>query len=157
MNKTTFLKKIRYRRDKWNTLIETIINNGFKEVMISNHWSVKDVIAHITWYDKELTNALQQKSIVDNIFWNMQINKRNEMIFQKTHEQSFEDILKTSQETFNRLIEEIEKLTDIELNVDNYIQRKSDKRITYDFIAGNNFYHYEDHADILIEHFDLDY
>lgn len=157
MNKKTFLKKIRYRRDKWNTLIETIIDHGLNEEMISTNWSVKDVISHITWYDKELTNALHQKSIVDNEFWNMRINERNEMIFQTTHEQPFEDVLNTSQETFNRLIEEIEKLTDIELNADNYIQRKSDKRITYDFIAGNNFYHYEDHADILIERFDLEY
>jgi hypothetical protein len=95
--------------------------------------------------------------MVTNEFWNMQLNERNDFIFQKTHFQPFEAILNSSKQTFNRLIKEIEKLTDTELNADNYIQRKSDKRITHDFIAGNNFYHYEDHADILIEHFDLEY
>jgi hypothetical protein len=61
-----------------------------------------------------------------------------------------------SKDIFNSLILSIEEMSDEELNSDDFIQRK-EKRITWDFIGGNNFWHYEDHEDALIERFDLDY
>ncbi|MHA2366159.1 MAG: DinB family protein [Candidatus Hodarchaeales archaeon] len=157
MNLKTFLKKYKYHRGRWDSLIDLIIDKRLHEEIVKENWSLKDVIAHITWYEKELVNALKEKTIVESKFWNLSIKERNELIFINTHEKTLEEILSNSKEIFNSLITEIEKLTDIELNSDNFIKRKSDKRITYDFISGNGFYHYDDHEDILIERFDLEY
>ncbi|NHJ47655.1 MAG: DinB family protein [Asgard group archaeon] len=157
MNMNTFLKKIKLKRKHWDLTIDTIIKKGLENEMYSKKWSIKDVIAHITWYDKALLKALKKKSIVDSDFWSLSIDDRNEMIFNNTQEKSFNELLKESKETFDALIEEISKLSDEELNSEDYIKREPGKRITWDFIGGNNFWHYEDHEDALIELFNMDY
>ena len=151
------LKKIRYNRKKWNALIEKIIEKGLSKERISHKWFVKDVIAHITWYEKELLEALEDRSIAESEFWNMSVEDRNEMIFNKTQERTFNEILKESKSAFDDLITKIEAMSNEELNSDVFIKRKSDTRITWDFIGGITFWHYEDHEDLFIERFDLEY
>ncbi len=153
----TFLNKMIFRRKHWDSLIDTIINKGLDKEKISDKWYFKDVLCHITWYDKELLKALESKSIAESKFWNMSISERNEMIFNETQEITLDEILKESKSVFNNLVNKIKELSDDDLNSDDYIKRKSDKRIIWDFIGGNNLWHYEDHEDALIERFDLDY
>ena len=146
-----------YRRKHWDSTVEAIIKKGLEKEKISEKWFLKDSIAHISWYEKELLNALENRSIADSEFWNMSIQDRNDMIFQKTQEKSLEGIIEESKSIFDALITKIESLSNEELNSDVYIKRKSDSRITWDFIGGITFWHYEDHEDLLIELFDLDY
>ncbi|OLS32954.1 MAG: hypothetical protein HeimAB125_03460 [Candidatus Heimdallarchaeota archaeon AB_125] len=153
----TFLKKMKYRRKHWDSLINTIIKKRLDKEKISEKWYFKDVICHITWYDIEVLKALETKSIVESKFWNASISERNEMIFNDTQEITLDKILKESKRVFKDLINKIEDLSDEDLNSDEYIKRKSDKRITWDFVGANDFWHFEDHEDVLIERFDLDY
>ncbi len=153
----TFLKKMQYRRKHWDSLINTIIKKGLDKEKISEKWYFKDVICHITWYDKEILKALETRSIAESKFWNVSISDRNDMIFNDTQEITLDEILKESKSIFDDLVNRIEELCDEDLNSDDYIKRKSDKRITWDFIGANNFWHFEDHEDALIERFDLDY
>ncbi len=148
---------MRYRRKHWDATVDAIIEKGLAEERISDKWFVKDSIAHISWYEKELLDALEKKSIVDSEFWNMSVEDRNEMIFNKTQDRTFDELLKKSKSTFEDLITKTESMSNEELNSDVYIKRKSDTRITWDFIGGITFWHYEDHEDLFIELFDLDY
>lgn len=153
----TFLKKMKFRRKHWDSLIDAIIEKGLDRKRISDKWYFKDVICHITWYDKEILKALETKSIAESQFWNASISERNEMIFNDTQELTLDEILKESKNVFNHLVNKIEELSNDDLNADDYIKRKSDKRITWDFIGAITFWHYEDHEDALIELFNLDY
>ena len=153
----TFLKKMKYRRKHWDSLIKNIIKKDLDKEKISEKWYFKDVICHITWYDIEVLKALETKSIAESKFWDASISERNEMIFNDTQEITLDRILKESKRVFKDLISKIEDLSDEDLNSDEYIKRKSDKRITWDFVGANNFWHFEDHEDVLIERFDLDY
>ena len=153
----TFLKKMKYRRKHWDSLIKNIIKKGLDKEKISEKWYFKDVICHITWYDIEVLKALETKSIAESKFWNVSISERNEMIFNDTQEFTLDEILEESKSVFSDLVNKIKELSDDDLNSEDYIKRKSDKRITWDFIGANNFWHFEDHEDALIERFDLDY
>ena len=146
-----------YRRKHWDAIIETVFKKGLEKEKISDKWFFKDVICHITWYDKEILEALETKSIARSKFWNMSIAERNEMIFNDTQEITLDEILKESRSVFDELVKAIKELSDDELNSEEHIKRKSDKRITWDFIGANNFWHYEDHEDALIQLFELDY
>ena len=148
---------MRYKRKHWDYLIDSVIEKGLENEILSEIWSFKDVICHVTWYDKELVKALDTKSIVGSNFWNVSVSQRNDTIFNDTQKITLDEILKESKTTFNTLVKKIEALKDEDLNSDEYIKRKSDKRITWDFIGANNFWHFEDHEDALVERFDLDY
>lgn len=157
IKKSTFLKKLRYRRKHWDSTIDTIIANNLENEKISQKWYLKDIIAHITWYEKELLFALEHKSIVESEFWNMKVDERNNVIFTKTQENTLSDILTDSTKVFNNLIAKVEDLTHEDLNSENFVERKEGTRITHDFIGGISFWHYEDHEDALIDRFDLEY
>lgn len=157
IKKTTLLKKMIYRRKQWDLTIDSILEKGVENDRISQKWYLKDVIAHITWYERELLDALEMKSIVRSKFWNMDVEERNEMIFLNTQDLILNALLVDSKKTFDNLVNKIETLTDDELNSDIYIKRKEGTRITHDFIGGISFWHYEDHEDHLIDLFDLEY
>ena len=47
MKKKTLLKKMRYRRKHWDSIVDAIINKGLEGERVSDKWFVKDSIAHI--------------------------------------------------------------------------------------------------------------
>ena len=118
---------------------------------------MKDVVAHITWYEKELLDGLQKKSIAESKFWNTDVETRNAMIFEETQDRTLEELLAESRNVFERLLKEIETISDDDLNSDVYIKRKEGTRVTHDFIGGLTFWHAEEHEDVLIDLFDLEY
>jgi hypothetical protein len=124
---------------------------------VTSKWILKDVIAHISWYEKELLDGLQKQSIADSTFWNADVKTRNAMIFEKTQDLTLAELLTESKSIFERLLKEIETISDDDLNSDVYIKRKEGTRVTHDFIGGLTFWHAEEHEDVLIDIFDLEY
>ncbi len=157
IKRTTLLKKMLYRRKQWDLTIGSVLAKHVENERISQKWYLKDVIAHITWYERELLDALEKKSTVESKFWNMDVEERNEMIFESTQNQNITDLLVDSKEAFDNLVKKIETISDEDLNSDIYIKRKEGTRITHDFIGGITFWHYEDHEDALIDKFNLEY
>ncbi len=157
IKRTTLLKKMIYKRKHWDFTIDSIFAKQQENGPISQKWYLKDVIAHITWYEKELLDVLEKKSMAESEFWNMGIEERNDMIFNNTQNQTLNDLLIESKKTFDDLVGKIQTISDEDLNSDTYIKRKEGARITHDFIGGITFWHYEDHEDALIDLFDLEY
>ena len=151
------LRKMIYKRKHWDFTIASIFAKQQENGLISQKWYLKDVIAHITWYEKELLDVLEKKSMAESEFWNMGIEERNDMIFDNTQNQTLNDLLIESKTTFDDLVGKIQTISDDDLNSDTYIKRKEGTRITHDFIGGITFWHYEDHEDALIDLFDLEY
>ena len=148
---------MKFNRKLWDLTIDSIIAMKAENDPVSQKWFLKDVIAHVSWYDKELLDALETRSIVESEFWNMDVEARNEFIFANTQDQTFPDLLKQSKTTFDKLLKTIETISDEDLNSDIYVKRKEGTRIIHDFIGGITYWHYEEHHDRLIDVFDLDY
>ncbi|MHA2322586.1 MAG: DinB family protein [Candidatus Thorarchaeota archaeon] len=147
IKRTTLLKKMLYRRKQWDLTIDSVIAKHGESDRISQKWHLKDVIAHITWYERELLDALEKKSTVESEFWNMDVEERNKLIFANTQDQTLTDLLAVSKSAFDNLVKKIETISDEDLNSEIYIKRKQGTRITHDFIGGITFWHYEDHED----------
>ena len=157
IKRTTLLKKMLFKRKQWDLTIDSVLAKSVENVRISQKWFLKDVIAHITWYERELLDALVKKSTAESKFWNMDVEERNEMIFAKTQDLTLTDLLAESKKAFENLVKKIETISEDDLNSDIYIKRKQGTRITHDLIGGITFWHYEEHEDALIDKFDLEY
>ena len=146
-----------YKRKQWDLTIDSVFTKRVENELVTQKWYLKDIIAHITWYERELLDALEKRSTAESKFWNMDVEKRNEMIFENTQDQTLTDLLADSKISFDNLVKMIETISDEDLNSDIYIKRKEGTRITHDFIGGITFWHYEDHEDPLIDKFNLEY
>jgi hypothetical protein len=109
LKKETFLKKIKYRRRNWNRIIDQISERGLNTEIIQKNWYLKDVIAHISWYDKQIVDALMKRSILENKFIFMSFQDRNALIYNNSQEKTLSELLKESRTIFGKLITEIEK------------------------------------------------
>ena len=124
MKRTTLMKKMRYHRKRWDLTIKSVFEKQLENEPVSQKWYLRDVIAHLTWYEKELLEALEKQSQVDSEFWNMEVEKRNDMIYRKTQEHSLNEIIQESKRTFEELIDVVATISDEDLNSDTYVKRK---------------------------------
>ena len=157
MNKKTLIKKLVYGHDNVNFTFQQIGNLNLQNTIIEKNWLPKDVLAHVTWYMKEVIATLATKSTINSTFWSMSIEDRNNYIFNNTHAQDFQILLNEFEDVFHSLIKSCEILTEENLISEDYISLMKGKRKTFDFILGNVYFHFDDHIDVLIENFDLDY
>jgi hypothetical protein len=52
MDKLTFINKVQEAHEEWQSLIAEVDKSRMTESGLPGAWSVKDVIAHITWYER---------------------------------------------------------------------------------------------------------
>lgn len=153
----TLLKKMKHHRRHWERTLDLIIEKGLENTPVSQKWFLRDVVAHVLWYETELLSALERQSIIDSDFWNMEVEARNDMIYLETQSRALDELREDSQTIFLGLLKKIESISDEDLNSDTYIKRRKGTRVTHDFIGGITFWHWEEHEDSLINIFDLDY
>ncbi|MFW9856639.1 MAG: DinB family protein [Candidatus Thorarchaeota archaeon] len=147
------ISTMKRERKRWDELIKTLIDSGYANEIIKDKWTLKDVIAHIYWYEFEIVNALRQKSIKNIAFWNESIKKRNLSIFNQTNRLSLEEILKEANKTFAGLIIEVEKLSNDDLKSRSFF--KDSRKTVFRLIMGNSTGHYSEHDHKLIKRFNL--
>ena len=163
MNQKTLLKKLNYGQTYFNTIIQQIVDKEKTTEIITNKWTIKDVLQHLTWYNIEVTEALKNKSLMKSEFWRQGIDERNEIIFNKSTNESFMNVKSKYDSSYKDLIKEIEKLNDTDLNSDNFLEfeilkNSGGPRKVFEFILGNSSpHHYLEHVDDLIERFNLSY
>ena len=63
MDKNTFLNTLKNERVKWDALIARIDENRMEESGASGDISVKDTIFHITWFEQEMVNVLNEQAL----------------------------------------------------------------------------------------------
>ena len=154
MSITTFVSRMKTERDRWDKLIQEIIDRGFENEIIKNSWTLKDVICHIYWYEKELVKALEQRTLKTIPFWNQSIKTRNQIIYKQTKKVNLREALDTSVVVFHDLVQQIEKLLDTDLKSRSFF--KDSKKTVYRLVEGNSTGHYSEHDYKLIKRFDLE-
>lgn len=112
LTKDVLLKIFHTERQRWEALLATIDEEHMLQAGVAGHWSVKDVIAHITVYEAwlvEWLKAAQQggfppPSVLDDA----NIDRRNERVYSETHILSLEEVIAQARLTFQELIAVIE-------------------------------------------------
>jgi uncharacterized damage-inducible protein DinB len=109
-------------------------------------WSVKDVIAHITWFEREMVGVIQARALVGSELWNLPPDARNAAIFVQNRDRSLADVLAEAERVYAELLAAIETLTDEELADPARFAGMPTDWQPWRVIAGNSFEHYRDHA-----------
>ena len=105
-----------------------------------------------------MTEALKNKSLSKSKFWKQSIDERNGLIFDNSTNEDFSSVKAKYDSSYNDLVQQAGKLTDEDLNSEDYLNYSKGPRKTSEFILGNSSpYHYLEHIDDLIERFELEY
>ena len=139
------IEKVKHERATWEVLIEQIEQERFTQPGVAGSWSVKDIIAHITWHEREMVGLVKAHALVGSELWNLPTDERNAAIYDEISEQPLEQVLEESTQVSQQLIDMLPSLTDQDLtNPESFPGMPPDWQ-PWMIIAQNTYEHYQDH------------
>lgn len=129
ISKTELIKLLHSERNQLKDLLNRINEKRMEIPNVQGNWSVKDIIAHITVWEHRGTKWIEAivkgeepkiplagyiVSDMDNMV--KIINKLNEETYQKNKNRPLKDILEEFDEAFLKLIEQVQALSEDQLN-----------------------------------------
>jgi uncharacterized damage-inducible protein DinB len=145
VNKRAFIERIQRSRRTWNDLVNEFEPAAREQPGFCGAWSIKDVIAHITWYERAMVRMLKAQSFEESKYWDLSLEERNALIFEENKDLSLETVMETSQQVFTALIEQLEALPEEALNDPAYFPWMPADWKPWQVIASNTYEHYEGH------------
>jgi hypothetical protein len=112
---------------------------------VAGGWSVKDIIAHIAWGERESLGVAQARAVVGSELWQLSEDERNAVVVEQNRRRELRDVLADSRGIFRLYFEAVAALSEEDLNDASRFAQMPDGwrpwRILYD--PG----HYQAHAD----------
>ncbi|HTP10273.1 MAG TPA: ClbS/DfsB family four-helix bundle protein [Anaerolineae bacterium] len=144
------LEVMRTARSNWEALLAEAGEARLTEPGVEGDWSVKDIIAHITYYETWAA---------DNVFafWRgeprpvseykgLEMDERNARLYERIRSKSLAQAWQESQVSFQRSIEAVEGLRDDDLYDPKFTRVPDADWTVFDLIEGDTFEHYNDHT-----------
>ena len=129
----------------WVELIEQIEQFQLSSSHTVGDWTLKDIIAHITWHEKEMVGLIKAHALVGSQLWNLPTDERNAAIYQEVKDQPLEQVLAESQQVHQQLMEALPSLSDDDLTDPSTFPNMPPDWQPWMIIAQNTYEHYEDH------------
>ena len=154
MEKAELLNWLKQEHRQWEALLDQIDSARMEEPGVAAHWSMKDIVAHLTGWNRNLVaqlEALQRGEAQPPPPWPPELQTDDEVnawIYETTHGRSLHEVLDKSQQVFRQLFAVIEAFPDSvkidiyrnEAGKQFYLVCVGDERIP----AGEFFYHFHD-------------
>jgi len=81
--KDELLTMIRTARARRETLLAEIPAAWLTEPGVTGEWSIKDIIAHITWGERENIGVVRAHAVVGSDLWHLSEDERNAAVFEQ--------------------------------------------------------------------------
>ena len=146
ITKEIFSAETRQAYAEWQSCLDRVPLQDMDIPIDEMGWSVKDIIAHITWHEREMIGVLKARALVGSNLWELPLNERNAAIYDQHKDLPLEEIQRDAQKTHGELMPLIETLTTEELNQADLFADMPKEWAPWDVIASNTYRHYRDHT-----------
>jgi uncharacterized protein (TIGR03083 family) len=144
-NKIDFIDRIRASRSELDEVVRSIDPRLMTAPGACGDWSVKDVLAHITWHEQEMFNVVLNRALVGSDLWNVSLELRNQTIYEENRDRDLKDVLEDYRVVFESLMEVMGSLTDEDLLEASHFAEMPSNWKPWEVIASNTYEHYDDH------------
>ena len=145
MDKATLLKTLVETRAAWEALLDEVSEKQMQQPGAAGKWSVKDIIAHVTWGESEIAPVLTTHILAGSELWQMTDDERNEIMYQRNKSRSLPEIIDEERQAYTALLAAVQALSDEDLSDARRFEQMPQEWQPWQLIAGNSFQHYEDH------------
>ncbi len=151
MDTTQFINTLKETRVEWEALLAQIGETRVEQSGATGKWSVKDVIAHITWGEIEIVPIMRTHVVAGSELWELSDYERNEIVYQRNRDRSLHEIMSKDQQAYTDLFAAAQTLSDEDLNDPRRYKHMPQDWIPWQLYAGCSFGHYQDHMTSLRE------
>ena len=149
MTKSRLLDLLRSRRAEWDTVLAQMPQDAMEEAGVAGHWSVKDIIAHITyherWYADRLHEQLRGENYTPTELDFMPLDERNARIYEQNRDRSLGDVLEESRQVFSRLVAGVEAHSEAFLTQPHEFEGAPGPALIWQMLRGDVYDHYPQH------------
>jgi hypothetical protein len=149
MEKKAFLRWVRDTRADFDAAVGQVEPERMSQPGVSGVMSVKDILAHVTWFEREMVGLLRQEALVGSELWELPEDERNAAILEANRDRPLGEVLEEAPQVFQQLLQALEALDEGALNDASRFRGMPADWVPWQVIAGSSSRHYEDHgADI---------
>lgn len=154
MDKETLLHMIQAARFRFDMLLTVFTNEQMTQPGVESDWSVKDIIAHITWSEREMVGVMKQRALVGSDLWGVSTDERNQAVYEENKDRPLPEVLQEAGQVFTELIEQLEGLSEEDVTELGRFAEMPEDLPFWRLLAGNSYIHYHEHAEAIGNWFD---
>jgi hypothetical protein len=145
IDKAGFIDLVRETHARWEALLAQLDDSRMLQPGVDGDWSVKDVIAHIAWHERQMVQVLQSRALIGSELWDLPLDQRNQAIYEENKDLSLEEARTQAAETYRLLLQELEALSEEELHDPGRYAGMPPDWQPWQLFAENTYQHYQDH------------
>lgn len=153
LSKAELLEVMRAERAKWIALLAEISEARFSEPLVEGEWSIKDVIAHLTYYENAVVRWLDHvqrgERLPPSELTGLSMDERNAIVRDRNTDRALADVLRDSELSFNRSLDAVQRLRDENLHDLEFTRRIGADYSAHDMIEGDTYGHYREHIEFV--------
>jgi uncharacterized protein (TIGR03083 family) len=147
VTKQQLLATIRGDRQRFERIVERVPGELLSEPILAGGWSVKDVLAHVAWGEREAIAVAKARALVHQELWDLPEYELNELVVRESRTHGLGEVMAEYRAAFDEFVAAIEGMSDDDLNEPDRIRGLTERipgwrpwRVLYDPD------HYEDHG-----------
>jgi hypothetical protein len=151
-SKAAVLEELETEHARWVAILDEIGPARMLTPGVEGDWTVKDVIAHVTYYERvvrdRLTASLAGREFVRPEYESpkgLSIDDRNAWIYARIRDLPLDEVLRESREVYPPILEAVHTLTEAELNDPQRFPWQVGSAL-WEWIEGDVYEHYRDHV-----------
>jgi len=149
VKKSDLVERMRATRVEFERLLAEIEPDQMILGSVAGAWSVKGILAHIAWYQREEAALFGETGVAASPLWAVPEEPRNELLWQQSRNRPLEVVLVEFREAFEKLLAAVEHLTDEDLNMPGRFPGTSAERPPWRAIAIHSYEHDREHIEMI--------
>ena len=146
MEKSELIRRIGTARRGWDELLGRVDDGLALRPGAEGELSAKDLVAHVTWYEREVVKMLRSRTMEGSGLWALGPDERNAAIHEQARGMSLEGVRAESARVFAALIRQLELLPEEAYHDASRFMDMPNDWEPWKLIAGNTIWHYPDHT-----------
>lgn len=142
------IEAIREGRAEWDSTLARVPRERMTEPGVEGSWSVKDIIAHNLWNEREMLNLVRNHALLpsdSDRLWMMSNDDRNARLYEMYRDADLDELLEQDREVHGQLMAAIETLNDEDMVDPTRYPNMPPDWEPWRIIAGCTFRHYPEH------------
>jgi hypothetical protein len=146
MDKSTLLNNIQTKQAELDALLAPLSEEQMTTPGVNGEWSIKDVMAHMTVWEHILLKGLHAAIEGGDPGFpeDFSLDEANEQFYQENKNRPLADIMADYQQSYERILVDVAKLTDEDLNDPHRFSWRGGEPF-WQFVEGNTYGHIDEH------------
>jgi hypothetical protein len=145
MIKTDLLLNLQNGRRQWHQIWRGIDLFGTSSPRRPGEMSLRDILYHVAWYEREMVNMMKLRSFDGSPWWNLADEERNALIKTEGFTISLLQAWRVEEQAFTDLLAQLQILTDEELEDPRFFKGMPADAQPWEIVASNTYEHYVQH------------